>query len=99
MRLIDAEALAEYAEKNLTIAECIAIKNALKKAETVEAEAVRHGRWIETSYDEYKCSACGKIVRDEIFYAIEPKDREGASMCVANYCPNCGANMRLEMMA
>ena len=61
-----------------------------------KADAVRHGRWIETCYDEYKCSACEKVVREEILYAIKPSDRECASMHIANYCPNCGAKMDEE---
>ena len=63
---------------------------------SADVAPVRHGRWIETSYDEYTCSVCGKNVSDEIFYAIGPEDRESASMCVANYCPNCGAKMDEE---
>lgn len=63
---------------------------ALQTMLPADVAPVRHGRWIETSYDEYQCSVCGKAVRDEIIYAIKPDDKEGY---VANYCPNCGAKM------
>lgn len=60
---------------------------------SADVAPVRHGRWIETCYDEYKCSYCEKVVREEILYAIKPSDREYASLHIANYCPNCGAKM------
>lgn len=69
---------------------------ALDKAiESLSADVapIRHGHWIEMSYDEYKCSACEKVVREEILYAIKPSDREDDPMHIANYCPNCGARM------
>lgn len=72
------------------------IVETLKDLPSADVAPVRHGRWIGTSYDEYTCSVCGKNVRDEIFYAINPEDRETASMGVANYCPNCGAKMDKE---
>lgn len=68
-------------------------EDAIDDLPSADVAPVRHGRWIETSYDEYTCSVCGKNVSDEIFYAIGPEDRESASMGVANYCPNCGAKM------
>ena len=54
-------------------------------APTIEAELVRHGRWIfvgeETTHDgwtyrNYRCSECG-------FATVEAK----------NFCQNCGAKM------
>jgi DNA-directed RNA polymerase subunit RPC12/RpoP len=55
---------------------------------TIEAEPVKHGRWIEQEAPNmdtyYDCSACG-----ESFCFIEgsPKDN------LYTYCPNCGAKM------
>lgn len=89
MRLIDADALLDAISVHLE-----RIEQEFDDAPTIGP--VRHGRWIETSYDEYTCSVCGKNVGDEIFYAIGPEDRESASMGVANYCPNCGAKMDEE---
>lgn len=71
-------------------------KERLKAVKSVDVAPVRHGRWIETSYDEFQCSVCKKVVREEILYAIKPSDREDASMHIANYCPNCGAKMDEE---
>ena len=56
---------------------------------TVDAEPVRHGKYIGTEFDgyadgcsvyyEWKCSECGCVFEEE-----EP---------TYNYCPNCGAKM------
>lgn len=62
--------------------------NAIKDAPTIEAEQVRHGRWIEpeeyTGHTEWHCSYCGDVVCTICGYPS------------ANYCPNCGAKMRGE---
>ena len=85
MRLIDADAL----EKNLSndLPYKSSVKRVLIQAPTVEAEPVRHGKWIPV-IDEptalrhhamlvgYKCSLCGKCEEKE-----EP------------YC-HCGAKMK-----
>lgn len=57
------------------------MREAIKKLPTVEAEPVRHGRWI--MLEPYgvlhthcrKCSECGEIKAQEL----------------TNFCPNCGA--------
>ena len=59
----------------------------LEKATAVDAEPVRHGRWLNKGYittaygsiDTGDCSACGAVD-----VPIEPYDY---------YCPNCGAKM------
>ena len=56
----------------------------------VDAEPVRHGKWVEAEYYDdivYKCSAC-----KEEFALIDgtPKDN------LYNYCPHCGAKMDLK---
>ena len=57
----------------------------IDKIPIIEAEPVRHGRWIEIR-DKYnycigqKCSECGRRVRN----------------CGENYCPSCGAKMDLK---
>ena len=91
MRLIDADALID------SIRECVeavhdnyesdmeqGYLNAIECVEeqpTVEAEPVRHGKWIEypTADGMNQCSECGVL-------------RFGES----NYCPNCGARMDAE---
>ena len=49
----------------------------LKTSPTIEAEPVRHGRWIFRMNGSCACSEC-----DETFYYE-----------IGNYCPNCGAKM------
>lgn len=61
----------------------------LDEIEAVDAELVRHGRWVPTeirksfgTLNGFKCSLCDK----------ERMSRE-------NYCPNCGAKMDGERNA
>lgn len=95
MRLIDAEKLAEVLNRYLE-APHVQLRNCdisvglrmgintcltfLNNANTIEAEPVRHGRWVpfhsEAAGDIQYCSAC------EIGF--------DAKMA---YCPHCGAKM------
>lgn len=55
------------------------MKSEFEDAPTIDAEPVKHGRWVETDRDDpcyYACSLCGKRSDFE-----------------ENYCPNCGAKM------
>lgn len=86
MRLIDADALANYA--NNQIAGITA--NDIMRFPTVDAEPVKHGRWIPTEYDSYadgapvcdkwECSECGH-------------EHSGEEDTLPSFCPNCGAEM------
>ena len=74
MRLIDADAL-DYSW--IVFAE--ELINKIKKAPTIEAEPVRHGRWnveYPTGSDFGRCSACKTLGNLDW-----------------HYCPNCGAKM------
>lgn len=87
MRLIDADELDNmgyelhrtYREDANTIV--YEVKK-IGEIPTIEAEPVRHGRWIKTDKHDiyyqpgYKCSVC-KIL----------------TTCHGRYCPNCGARM------
>ena len=80
MRLIDADALnleyeVDMADDWKTAHE---MANIVKYAPTIDAEPVRHGKWIEypTADGMNQCSECGVL-------------RFGES----NYCPHCGARM------
>lgn len=79
-RLIDADALIEFASNHVGgMVDC----NDIARFPTVDAVEVVHGRWIleETCGKhtaKFHCSVCDKI----------PK-----SLCIENYCPNCGAKM------
>ena len=105
MRLIDADALnEELSSLGMTITGLRAGKGVLNEfmmeyrksvlqivedAPTIEAEPVRHGKWIEKRQmiawcdDDvdvyYTCSAC-----------------EADSPCEYPFCPNCGAKMDLK---
>ena len=61
----------------------------IDKCPTIEAEPVRHGRWIKTDYFDahkipiYQCSVCSKEVADHYIKCHK-------------YCLHCGAKMDLE---
>lgn len=92
VRLIDANALAEsdmakiidtylYNQCNLTVGLAAALMP------EIEAEPVRHGRWIDAHFvdgrDFFRCSECGCYI-EKTFFANDYNVR---------YCPNCGALM------
>lgn len=80
MRLIDANKLPYYAVMGGNL---VVYKDDIENAPTIEAEPVRHGRWIKKQEKDtfagylysYKCSECGRIEK-----------------CKEPYC-NCGAKM------
>lgn len=77
MRMIDADSL-----KNILPT----FANVIDEQPTIDAEPVRHGRWIMLEpYGTHhthrrKCSVCGEIKSKEL----------------TNFCPNCGAKMDLR---
>lgn len=92
MRPIDADALIKKWEnvqsKDISFAMAIiGAINDVKKAPTIDAVPVRHGKWIKWFEDAdgqwMRCSECQMM-----FYV--GKGRDG------NYCPNCGARMVSE---
>lgn len=95
MRLIDADALRQAmyhetfevdSDKQKWDSGCWIrykmFENAIENAPTIEAEPVKHGRWIEMPYS-FTCSVCG---------VIRAKGTTGKY----NYCPKCGAKMENE---
>ena len=89
-RLIDADALMDDIRKHSESYFADDFAHIwVDKQPTVDAEPVRHGKYIGTEFDgyadgcpvyyEWKCSECGCVFEDE-----EP---------TYNYCPNCGAKM------
>jgi uncharacterized paraquat-inducible protein A len=89
MRPIDADALIKKWEnvqsKDISFAMAIiGAINDVKKAPTIDAVPVRHGKWIKWFEDAdgqwMRCSECQMM-----FYV--GKGRDG------NYCPNCGSRM------
>ncbi len=97
MRLIDANAyLKKVCTYNKTGCGSCRLQDKCPVNEpTVDAEPVRHGRWIETKefhgYDNefprraYACSECHVAFPTED-YVVED----------FSYCPNCGARMDTE---
>lgn len=102
MRLIDTDSLGickanldvfvdkSYARGKNSVIEII------EQAPTVEAEPVRHGKWVFVEPGAVWCSECGM---DSSLCDAETADetkRRIANGETPNYCPNCGAKMDLK---
>ena len=76
-----AEEWDKYKVWTIILNERSSFKYDIANAPTIEAEPVRHGRWIYTEYEtghaELQCSECGEGVYNK-----------------TKFCPNCGADMR-----
>lgn len=88
MRLIDADVIEKFLDDfaddcgNHQKAVLREVKYALGKMPTVDAEPVKHGRWIDPATEDcYRCSVCEEYTQMEI-----PR-------LLYHYCPNCGAKM------
>ena len=82
MRPIDADELTEMVwRERLDTRERIA--NLIARQPTIKGTA-RHGKWIEVSPKHSRCSVCDATC----LIAVYPISYD------ANYCPNCGADMR-----
>lgn len=70
---------------------CDVMEKVVRSAPTVDAEPVRHGRWIERE-DKTICSSC-----DTPLPTVEFTDAEFGRVCIeinkTPCCPNCGAKM------
>ena len=100
MRLIDAAPMLEqldleHYDKDWYVSQYNAdwIFSWLESQPVIDAEPVKHGRWIGTAdgyadgeliYDIWECSECG--------YDADGADEKPNW----NYCPNCGCKMDLE---
>lgn len=85
MRLIDADAL----KRDIDLApdewaKGRTIEGVIAEQPTIDAEPVRHGRWIHDINNLYGCSEC--FTRETMSH----KKRK-------NFCSNCGAKMDLEV--
>jgi len=103
MRLIDPKMSIDTIKSYIVVWDCkgclpyggtqhnVMAVDDLEYLPTIEAEPVRHGRWIPTEYDAYadgvpvwdkwECSECGH----------EHKGEEGT---LTAFCPDCGAYMK-----
>ena len=69
-----------------------ALKEAIERTPTIEAEPIRHGHWMSyefaTDYRWRKCSVCGTA--DEYINILGLE-------AIRRYCPFCGAKMDEEI--
>ena len=92
MLLKDADELKKSMERMLCTGKepdkerytCDVVCCVIDEAPSVDAEPVRHGRWVENGYAcgeiEWKCTACGNT-------------EWRVSSCRLKWCPFCGAKM------
>lgn len=91
MRVIDADDIIKGLTAVKSFCDLVALDGmigALEAAPTIDAEPVRHGKWIDdtgclSSCKQYKCSECGRrpILNEMWCYEL------------TEYCPFCGAKM------
>ena len=81
MRLIDADALIERTQHGAFLR-----RRDVDESPTVDAEPVRHGKWIEDDIfpGVFRCNRC----RAGAPITFEHRRNE-----LTNYCPQCGARM------
>lgn len=94
MRLIDANKLRKAVE---SLPNCYngfsdtydkaCIIGVIDEQPTIEAEPIKHGKWITNEYYYPICSVCGTNYEYEAL-EVDPT--------VWNYCPCCGAKMEEE---
>lgn len=92
MRLIDADTLWEIFENAgwCDNADRDVAQDLLDKAPSVDAEPVRHGRWVQkkTITAFHHCSICG---------ATHKMQASCNKYVLFRYCPFCGAKMDQEV--
>lgn len=62
----------------------------IKQLPAIDAEPVRHGRWIPTEYDSY---ADGAPVWDKYECSECGHEHKGEEDTLTAFCPDCGARM------
>lgn len=93
MRLIDADAMRQnWLEngQNEYVYDTNAVLDSIDAQPTIEAEPVRHGRWIWSAENGWTCSNC----KFDCWHYSERFDPY-APLPDAEYCPKCGAKMDL----
>lgn len=73
--------------------ENVAFKHDIEQIQRIDAEPVKHARWIDQQHlifkhEIFKCSNCGNFLD---FGGVN------AGRGDANYCPNCGAKMEKDI--
>ena len=91
MRLIDADAIKIPKGFFETVDNVPKFYDWLDDQPTIEAEPVKHGRWIVSLFpgsEHVSCSECGaEYYEDDLLLGGNEFPR---------YCPNCGAEMDLK---
>lgn len=81
--------MTEYDESGCGVHVFVVKEEDVLDAPAVDAEVVRHGRWIAENIRKKsylrQCSACSKIA----YFC--------GTGCSYTYCPNCGAKMDAEV--
>ena len=100
-RLIDADEIEELFYKQVEYGATDlmdAFDDALQDAQTIEAEPVRHGRWVDRYGGKYanylyECSEC----KGKALYNIEVDvlGKENLVQVLSAACPHCRAKMDL----
>lgn len=95
MRLIDAESLSSmrfthkmHDSEGRLYVPFDEVAEAIFNAPTIEAEPVKHGRWIHDYDDVLISGACSVCGWHSIIMETDVADMP--------YCPNCGAKMDAE---
>lgn len=100
MRLIDADALKDDMcifckgmDSNMVDCNVDCMTHSIiDEQPTIEAEPVRHGRWIKDKYGFHHCSECGENTdRQEDAFGYDISEFKTI------YCGNCGAKMDLKL--
>jgi hypothetical protein len=87
LKVPNVRKVCEYDETGEFISYKAVPVEAIENAPTIEAEPVRHGRWVEDR-TELVCSVCGARFSDEI--TMMNRNFEYADL---KFCPECGAKM------
>ena len=99
MRLIDADVLVKHKVTGEigNLSGDFVPGFAIANAPTIEAEPVRHGRWVHDDLGHTYCSACHERIPYIHCYIDEPDfdwDEEwDEEMPESAYCSHCGAKM------
>lgn len=107
MRLIDADALLQNIRRavytdDLTTTIAVGIcESHVKDMPTVDAEPVKHGRWVMDEYPhdgDVRCSVCRIAIAQmhERYHKLLNALTGGKWYTFYSYCPRCGAKMDLE---
>ena len=88
--LINRKALLEAMPKDDMLMS-LDVRRYIIDAPAVDAEPVRHGKWLKPSgmlppecHDKKRCSVCANFALHDRLGRVRP----------SNYCPNCGAKMK-----